>query len=365
MPDQVIIELPYQATAEVRFKRQSKRIWGYLSDRAPVEIRSLRAAEAPLAGTVNGERFRIVDGRLHREVQVQIDQRFRPATIEDAAPNQKAPPLYLPLPDVGLIPWKQHEWDREDHGYLHMEHIAERFNDSSASARARLQRDAGEALVAVDDVLYIAAHPPVLTVHTSCRIGVTSAAELANENPRFSRYGGHYQSLFSLERIDDAVGFARLLAQRAGAGADNIEAPEIAADIAPGCEAFFRCDDLVSSARWNLPFSVWYPENQTKIFGSEGLVALGELRDACFALEGAEGRTRANARRAYKALAAMMNAPDGGLCGPNLCAEVRRHMAHVSSHLLARLEYDASFALDGDELTLEDDEALAGLTPRP
>ena len=379
------ISLGYEHMVRVRIKRKRDPEWRVGTSILTLPIRCLSLSEAPLAGRFqsgpnNGEyravneEYRAVDGRLYRAAGHIWNGVFQPLMLEGLTPSEDKKKVGVQrneLPLISRLPWKRHE-RRQLEAYPHLlaEHlyddpIAEQFEDFGPTELLRIAPRAHE-LVAVDGRIFCPSPVPMIDVHDQqVTVSATTGLELDGGDPEVSQYAGHFGSLFSFDRREEACEFARDYAPRSGLPSLNPDVPQAELRIEPGFEDMFVVDDLIESARRNLAFAAYRLGESALSRDTAGLAAYCELRETVFAMERPEGRTRANARRAYEAAATLASSPAGPFTPVGEAATATEWIKRVLSISTARAAWDKSFAIKPEETIDADQQAalasIAGL----
>lgn len=366
----VEISVGYDYQVLARHKRKRDAQWTIANAVLEAAIPSVTGAEAPAAGMLHEhasgfiERYRIWNGRLYREANAEPDpghtRRHAPLTLEEVL--RRGP---LREGNLGRVPWK---WLEKDVVGQFGAVLAEIFEDRSAQS-TEIAAVRARDLVIVDGVLYVPSDPPMLSVSYLGRpVTLLTGAEMESSDPEFSSYSNHYTSLFRADRLDAAIAYAVMRETKlADAGQINYrhgppERPDRTLTIEPVAEQLFLIDDMIESARRNMLFACWFLRESIGGLDGEAIRAFGTMRQAVLAMERPEGRTRGNARKAYEAMCAILDAGPGGWTG---AANSQAEMAEIernSGHLRDRYRTDPDFAPNAEEtLAPADDAALGGL----
>lgn len=362
------IAIGYEHMVHVRIKRKRDPEWRVATSVMELPIRCLSLSEAPLAGRFEAgaarEEYRAIDGRLYRTAGHMWNGAFEPLMLEALTPGlgQKAGAAALPL--ISRMPWKRHD-RRQDKNYpdlpadrLYDDPVAEQLQDLGPTELLRVSPRAHE-LVAVDGQIFCPAAVPMVEVHgQQISVKAETSLDLDNGDPEVNRYAGHFGSLFSFDRRQDACDFARNYAASSGLSAFDLGLPAAELRIEPGYEDLFVVDDLIESARRNLAYAAYHLGQSAMSRDTAGLAAYCDLRETVFAMERPEGRTRANARRAYAAAAALASSPAGPFAPAGEASIATEWIKRVLSLSTARADWDKTFA-DTPEETIDADEQAA------
>jgi hypothetical protein len=366
---EIAVGYDYQVLA--RHKRKREAQWTVASASLETAVPSVADADAPQVGVLREpgtefvERYRTWEGRLYREVNGvtdpnRVDRLHVPLTLGEA---RRSGPLRVG--NLGKVPWK---WLEKDAVRQYDAVLAEVVEDRRARSLALVAPRARDLLV-VDGVLYVPSDPPMLSVcHTGRPVRMLTGAEMESSDPEFSSYGNHYASLFRADRTADTVAYAAALEARL-VGLGHLRAypappdpPSRTLEISPGAEALFLVDDMVASARRNLSFACWCLNGMVMDLDGRAVRAHGVMRETVLAMERPEGRTRANARRAYEAVCAILEAEPGGWTGADASRLSKDEIERDSGHLRERYRSDPTFApTAGETLAAADDAAIAEL----
>lgn len=379
------ISIGYEHMVRVRIKRKRDPEWRVGASILTLPIRCLSVSEAPLAGrfqagVINGgyravdEEYRAVEGRLYRAAGHIWNGVFQPLTLESLPPSTDKKKVGVPrndLPLISRLPWKRHERRQlEAYPNLLAEHlyddpVAEQFEDFGPTELLRVSPRAHE-LVAVEGRIFCPSPVPMIEVHDQqVTLSATSGLELDGGEPEVNQYAGHFGSLFSFDRREEACEFARDYATRSGLPALNLDGPQADLRIEPGFEDLFVVDDLIESARRNLAFAAYRLGESALSRDTAGLAAYCELREMVFAMERPEGRTRANALRAYEAAVSFASSPAGPFTPVGEAANATEWIKRTLSISTARAAWDKSFVIKPEETIDADQQAalatIAGL----
>lgn len=369
----VEIEIGYDYQVLARHKRKRDAQWTVASSSFRAGIPSVSAEEAPEAGILRlpgsefFERYRAFEGRLYREVDVgRRDVRDRVHVPLSLDQIRTRPPLRAG--NVGSIPWK---WMEKDAHRQYDAVLAEIFESREAESLALAAPRARDLLV-VEGLLYVPSPPPMIEVpYDGRRLGMMLGERMEDTDPEFHAYGNHYHTLFRYDRADAADAFAATVRARHVA-AGTLRAPDPRDGppappaeqlvVAPGAEHLFLIDDMVESARRTLAFPCTYLNDMVVKLEPKALRAFAAMREAVFAMERPEGRTRGNARAAYEAICVILESQSGGWCGPSAARAAMDEIEHCAGHLRDRYRTDPAFAPGPDEtLAPEDENAMRGL----
>jgi hypothetical protein len=358
------ISLGYNHLVNVRIKRKRDPEWRLNTSSVELPIRSFKGSEVPVAGQLLAgpvsEDYRAVDGKLYRAAGKLWNNVFQPLTLAKLAPDPGSKVMVqIDLPLLTTIPWKRHE-RQPDPPYLKVNHlygdpIAETFEDQSPKELARIVPRAHE-LVAIDEQIFCPSPVPMIEVHdVPVSLCIATGFELDSSDPEISEHGGHLSTLFSIDRLDDAGRFARHYAAQSGHPPGQL--PDVSLRIENGFEHLFVADDFVESARRNLSFAAVDLGRYAMSRDTTGLAAFCALREAVFALERPEGRTRANATRAYEAAVLLGAAPEGLHSPPGEAQRSTQWIRRVLSISLVRWSWDKTFTLRPEESIDPDQQA--------
>lgn len=370
------ISLGYDHMIHVRIKRKRDPEWRLGVSTIQLPVRSLKGADVPVAGRLaagpHSEEYRVVDGKLYRAAGHMWNNVFQPLTYDKVKPDTDAKVSFRSiLPLVSAMPWKRHERQSAEHYHL-MVHtvyqdtdVAELFEDQGPEELQRISPRAHE-LVLIDDQVYCPSPVPMIQVHDDMvSLHLVSGLGLDTSDPEINDYCGHLSTLFSFERREEALKFARNYAAQFDHPPARLELPDAELVIEKGFENLFVVDDLIESARRNLAFGAYQLGRVATTRDSAGLAAYSELRDAVFALERPTGRTRATARRAYEAAAVFMASPEGPFTPAGESRTATAWIRKVLSISTARAAWDETFAPGPDETISADEQAalasVAGL----
>jgi hypothetical protein len=366
------ISLGYNHLVNVRIKRKRDPEWRVNTGSVELPIRSFKGSEVPLAGQLvagpASEAYRAVDGKLYRAAGTLWNNVFQPLTLAKLAPDPGSKVMVqIDLPLLTTIPWKRLE-RQPNPPHLRVHHlygdpIAETLEDQSPKELARIVPRAHE-LVAIDEQIFCPSPVPMIEVHdVPVAVRIATGLELDSSDPEISEHGGHLSTLFAFDRLDDAGRFARHHAAQSDHPPGQL--PDANLRIEAGFEHLFVADDFVESARRNLSFAAADLGRSAMSRDMAGLAAFCALREAVFALERPEGRTRANAARAYEAAAQLGAASEGPHSPPGEAQKGTQWIKRVLSISLARWSWDNTFALRPEESIDRDQQAalasIAGL----